>query len=264
MTRNPGLSRGLSVVTAMALLGIAGGTLAAQEEFSWNGSIEADEWMTVQNINGDVEVVVTNGSTIELVATKRGDADDFHLVTIEVVEGRDGVTVCAIYPSRKRNDTQDCGNEEIERQRRRGNTDVEVEFVLRVPAGTQLKGSTVNGDVIVNGTLRNAVTTTVNGDVEVASRGSLTATTVNGSVDARLDGNDLDGPVTLTTVNGSIHLDINDGLNADIEARWVSGGLRSEVPLTVRGRMSRSASGTLGAGGHEVSLTTVNGSIEIR
>ena len=84
------------------------------------------------------------------------------------------------------------------------------------------------------------------------------------SVDARIEGSDLEGPVKLTTVNGSIHLDVNDDINADVEARWVSGGLRSELPLTVRGRMSRTARGQFGDGGHEVSLSTVNGSIEVR
>lgn len=256
--------RRIAILIALITLGVQSERLAAQEEFRWSGTVDSGDWMAVQNISGDVEVIVTNGSQIELVATKTGDADDFEHVRVEVVEDRDGVTVCTIYPSRRRSDSQECGSEEFDRPRYRENIDVEVTYVLRVPASTQLKGTTVNGDVRVDGTLARAVTTTVNGDVEVASRGSLTATTVNGSVDARLEGTDLDGPVKLTTVNGSIHLDVNDNINADIEARWVSGGLRTELPLSVRGRMTRSASGQLGNGGHEVSLSTVNGRIEIR
>ncbi len=255
---------GISALFSLMSVGVLAGPLAAQEEFRWNGDVDAGDWMSVQNINGDVEVIVTNGSQIELVATKRGDADNFDLVQIEVVEDRDGVFVCAIYPSRRRSESQDCGSEEFDRSRHRGDVDVEVTFELRVPSSTQVRGTTVNGDVIVSGTLVNAVTTTVNGDVEVSSRGSLTATTVNGSVDARIEGSELEGPVTLTTVNGSITLDVNDNINADVEARWVSGGLRTELPLTVRGRMSRSARGQLGSGGPEVTLSTVNGRIEIR
>jgi len=256
--------RWIHVATTTAVIAIGASSLAAQERFEWNGTIDADDWVVVQNIIGDIEVVVTDGTQIELVATKRGDPDDFDRVSIEVVEDRDGVTICAIYPNRKRNSTQECAGEEFDRPRHRGNLDVAVGFELRVPADTQLKGITVSGDVRMRGVLVHAVVTTVNGDIEVASRGSLTATTVNGSVDARLEGANLDGPVKLTTVNGSIRLDVNDDINADVEARWVTGGLRSEIPLSVRGRMSRSARGQFGDGGHEVSLSTVNGSIEIR
>lgn len=255
------------VVAAFVGLGVlaSAGSLAAQEEIRWTGSVDSGDWMGVQNVNGDVEVTVTRGSEIEVIATKYGDEDNFDLVQIEVVENRDGVFVCAIYPSKRRSDDQECGGEEFERERYRGNDlDVEVVFEVRVPPSTRFQGTTVNGDVRVDGTVERAVTTTVNGDVEVTSRGSLTATTVNGSVDARIEGSDLEGPVKLTTVNGSIHLDVNDDINADVEARWVSGGLRSELPLTVRGRMSRTARGQFGDGGHEVSLSTVNGSIEIR
>lgn len=259
---------GSSSRIAAALVGlgvmVSASSLAAQEETRWAGAVDSGDWMAVQNINGDVEVTVTRGSEIEVVATKYGDEDNFDLVQIEVVENRDGVFVCAIYPSKRRSDDQECGGEEFERQRYSGNLDVEVVFEVRVPPSTRFRGTTVNGDVRVDGTVERAVTTTVNGDVEVTSRGSLTATTVNGSVDARIEGSDLVGPVKLTTVNGSIHLDVNDDINADVEARWVSGGLRSELPLTVRGRMSRTARGQFGDGGHEVSLSTVNGSIEIR
>ena len=71
------------------------------------------------------------------------------------------------------------------------------------------------------------------------------------------------GPVELETVNGSIELDLNQGVNADVRASWLSGGLDTEFPLEVRGRIGRSARGQLGSGGPTITLNPVNGSIEI-
>ena len=249
------------ILVAAALLAIVASPAAAQE-FRWTGQVAGSDWLRVHNVNGDIEVVPTSGSTIEVVAEKtarRGDVDD---VRIEVVEHSDGVTICAIYPSRRSGETQECAGERFERvQARRSN--VEVRFTVRAPRSTWFDGATVNGDVDVQGPLARVEATTVNGDVTLEADGEAKGTTVNGSIRARIAATQLTGPVELETVNGSIELDINDGINADVEASWLSGSLDSEFPLRVRGRIGRSASGQLGDGGPTISLNTVNGSIEI-
>ena len=249
------------ILVATALLALATVPASAQE-FRWTGQVDRSDWLRVSNINGDIEVVPTSGSQIEVVAEKtarRGDVDD---VRIEVVEHSGGVTICAIYPSRRSGETQECAGERFERvQASRSN--VEVRFTVRAPRSVWFDGVTVNGDVDVQGPLARVEATTVNGDVFLEADGEAKATTVNGSIRARIAGNDLTGPVDLETVNGSIELDINDGINADVEAAWLSGGLDTEFPLRVRGRIGKSASGQLGSGGPTISLSTVNGSIEI-
>ena len=56
------------------------------------------------------------------------------------------------------------------------------------------------------------------------------------------------------------------GANADIHASTVNGHISTDFPLTVRGRMvvGKSLQGTIGSGGHELKLNTVNGSIHLR
>ncbi len=240
----------------------AGAASADAQDFRWSGTVDASDWLKVVNINGDVDLVLTSGSQIEVVAEKRvrrGDAGD---VRIEVVEHSGGVTICAIHPSRERGDTQECEDTEFERVQA-GRTDVSVHFTVRAPASTWFEGVTINGDVVIDGPLDRVRATSVNGDVQISAEGEARATTVNGSIRARIAANELTGPVDLQTVNGSIELDVNDGINADVEASWLSGGLDTEFPLRVRGRIGRSARGQLGAGGHTIRLNTVNGSIEI-
>ena len=57
---------------------------------------------------------------------------------------------------------------------------------------------------------------------------------------------------------------VDDGLDATVDAAWLNGGLETDLPFMVQGRMGRrSAQGTLGDGGPTLSLRTVNGSIRI-
>ncbi len=249
-------------ILLLAALCAAGVSPTAAQDFRWTGTVGASDWLKVANVNGDVDLVLTNGSQIEVVAEKRvrrGNADD---VSIEVVEHSDGVTICVIHPSRDRGDTQECGGRDFDRVQA-GRTEVSVHFTVRAPASTWFEGVTVNGDVMVDGPLDRVRATSVNGDVDVSAEGQARATTVNGSIRARIAGTTLTGPVELETVNGSIELDLNEGINADVEASWLSGGLDTEFPLRVQGRIGRSARGQLGSGGHTIRLNTVNGSIDI-
>ena len=69
----------------------------------------------------------------------------------------------------------------------------------------------------------------------------------------------------LSTVNGSVHLNLPDGVDADVSAKTVNGGITSEfAEIEVRKKWGpRSAEGRLGQGGRELELATVNGGIRI-
>ncbi|HYE16248.1 MAG TPA: DUF4097 family beta strand repeat-containing protein, partial [Pyrinomonadaceae bacterium] len=67
------------------------------------------------------------------------------------------------------------------------------------------------------------------------------------------------------TVNGAIDLSFPASLSADVHAETVNGEITSDFPLTVTGRFSkRRLDGTIGGGGRELRLQTVNGSVQIR
>src|SRR5207248_2739317 len=93
-----------------------------------------------------------------------------------------GVVVCALYPSRHGESTCDLEGT----HQHNDNNDVVVDFDVEVPRGVTFEPHTVNGDIDaqdLEGPVRAA---TVNGNVEVGTRGDgggrLQATTVNGSI----------------------------------------------------------------------------------
>jgi DUF4097 and DUF4098 domain-containing protein YvlB len=140
-----------------------------------------------------------------------------------------------------------------------------VHFRVHVPAGVNLVARTVNGDVSVERLTGDVRASTVNGGVEVSTNGLAEASTVNGSIEARVGRADWRGAIDFSTVNGSITVTLPEGLDAEVTASTVNGHLQSDFPLRVEGRFSpRRLTGTIGDGGRQLKLKTVNGSIELR
>ena len=233
---------------------------ADQQEFDWQGRLDAGDVLEIKGVNGAIRAVAASGRSARVEAEKTARRSDPSEVRIEVVEHSGGVTICAVYPNRER--ANRCEPGEGGRNSVRNN-DVSVEFEVEVPAGVRFVARTVNGDVEAEGLESHTEVWTVNGDVEVETTEGASATTVNGSIDALL-GSGWTEDLSLQTVNGSIEVDVPDEAGAEVDASWVNGSLEVDSPLTLQGRMSRrSAHGTLGAGGPELELKTVNGSIRV-
>lgn len=229
-------------------------------EFEWEGVVRPGQVLEVKGVNGSIRAQAADGRQARVEAEKRGRRSDPSEVRIEVVEHAGGVTICAVYPSRdgeNRCEAGDGGRNSVR------NNDVKVEFTVHVPAGVDFAARTVNGEVEAEGLEGHADVSTVNGDLEVETSAGASARTVNGSIFARL-GSTWDQDLEIETVNGSIEIDVPDDAGAEVDASWVNGSLEIEPPLSLRGRMSRrSAEGVLGAGGPELELKTVNGSIRV-
>jgi putative adhesin len=244
-----------------ALLTLAG-PAAAQTDFSWHGKVASGKTVEIQGISGDITAQAASGSEVEVTAHKHARRSDPAEVQIKVVEDAEGVTICAIYPSRRGASADDC--------RRNGNrdlrdNDVEVDFDVRVPAGVRFSGATVNGDVRATGLKADAEGTTVNGGVEISTSGVARATTVNGSIDVVMGRADWTDGLEFSTVNGGITVTLPAAVNAEVKANTVNGSIDSDFPITVQGRMNpRSFHGTLGSGGRDLEFNTVNGSIRLR
>lgn len=264
MERNMNRLAGLLLVAAGCALVLPGARAAAAQDFEWSGRLSRGQSIEIKNVNGDVEAVPASGDQVEVTAVKyegrRGDPDD---VTFEVVEHADGVTICAVYPSQGRRENE-CGPGSRGHMNTRDN-DTEVRFTVRVPSGVDFVGKSVNGDVAVERVTGNAVARTVNGSVTVEAAGWVEATTVNGSIEAWMGTAEWDDDIEFQTVNGSITVYLPDGVNADVEASTVNGGMETDFPLTVQGRWGpRRLEGRIGSGGQELRLETVNGGIHLK
>jgi hypothetical protein len=280
--------RSLSVL--IGSLALIAAPLAAQdlgrssETWTWDGRVESGRWLRISSVNGPVTVEPSSDNMIHVRAEKdvgRGRVTD---VAFEVLQSGGDVRICALW----RNDR--CDEDGVRSSRRndddddRDRRDVKVRFTVRVPSGVRLSAGTVNGEMrvrdlssdvrasTVNGRVevRNVGgevrATTVNGSVDVTTRnGPVDATTVNGSVNVRMTALRGDGDMRFNTVNGDVTVETPSSLDARVSLSTLHGSISSDYPVQLQGRFGpRRATGTIGKGGREIEMETVNGSIELR
>lgn len=234
-------------------------------EFRWRKALAAGRVVEVKGVNGNVRAEqAPAGGEVEVVATKTGRREDPATVRVEAVEHADGVTICAVYPSRDAAKPNVCAPGEGGRMNVQNN-DVKVDFVVRVPAGVRFTGRTVNGSVEAVGLGADVDASAVNGNVKITTTGMARASTVNGSVTAEMGNAGWSDELSFSTVNGKIDLTFPASLSAEVNAETVNGDIMSDFPLTITGRYSkRKLNGTIGGGGRELHLRTVNGDVMIR
>jgi hypothetical protein len=237
---------------------------AQNPDFSWHQRIAPGKTLEIKGINGDIRTTLATGAEAEVTATKSAHRSDVDEVEIKVLEDADGVTICVLYPSPRSREPNECGVGDRGRMNT-DNNDVTVTFTVKVPAGVNYVPRTVNGEIRAAGLRSNVEATTVNGSIRISTSGHATASTVNGSIDASMGNADWGDDVSFSTVNGGISLELPDNVNAVVRASTVNGDISSDFPVTVTGRFGpRTMRGTIGQGGHELELETVNGSIELK
>jgi len=255
-----------STIGALALVATLASTAVASEKESWDwqGRVAAGHAIEIKGINGGIEASGSSGDQVVVTAVKKGRRSDPSTVRIEVVEHAEGVTICAVYPSRD-DHPNECRPGEGGRMSNHDN-DVNVEFEVQVPAGVRFVGRTVNGGIKARGIRADAEAHTVNGGVEVEAAGNARAETVNGGITARLGRADWTGTLHFKTVNGGIDVHLPSSAAADVQAATVNGDIETDFPLTVTGKIGRRRlSGSIGGGGGRLlELETVNGGIELR
>ncbi len=235
-----------------------------QNDFRWRGRLAAGRVIEIKGVNGGIDAAPSSSGEVEVVAEKSARRSDSNAVRVEVVEHADGVTICAVYPSRKSSQPNVCAPGGQGRMNVQDN-DTQVTFKVRVPAGVRFTGRTVNGDVDAEGLGADVEAMTVNGSVKISTTGLVRARTVNGSINAAMGSADWSDELEFQTVNGGIELRFPANLSAELDAETVNGDIESDFPMTVTGRFSkRHVTGTIGGGGRELSLKTVNGSVQIR
>lgn len=274
-------------IAALALMLLAP-ALGAQQQYGrdsdtwrWDGRVDSGRWMQVFNINGSVDFAPSGDNMVHLVAEKRSNGREMDDIHFEIVQNGGNVTICAIWNDNSR--CEDGGTSSI-RRNQNDNNHSSVRFTVKVPRGVRVGAHSVNGSVsvrdvgvevranTVNGgvTVRDAKgpvrANTVNGGVDVTTTtGPVTAETVNGNVDARmtsLQGND---DMDFKTVNGSVAIYVPASFDADFRFDTVHGGIASDFPMTLSGRLGpRHARGKIGNGGRDIRASSVNGSIELR
>lgn len=260
------MAAGVTALSAMLVTTAAtpGAAAAQGSDFAWRGELRAGQTLEIRGTNGHIRAEPSPDGRVHVVADKRARRSDPASVRVEVVEHARGVTICAVYPTpadaSRPNQCRPGGGRNSTNE-----NDVQVDFFVRVPAGVRLAGHSANGNIEADGLSSDVLAETVNGNVRIWTGGFAQASTVNGSITGRLGSNSFDDDVAFETVNGSITVEMPDGLDADFRATTVNGSIDSDFQILVTGKISRqSVEGTIGSGGHQLRLSTVNGSIRLR
>ena len=261
MTTAVGTGAALVALAAMAA------PLAAQDAVTeWSGEMAAGRTLRVQGISGEIVATAAAGSRAEVVATKRGDEDDFDAVHVVVEEEGDGIRVCAVYRVR---DPERCDYDDDDRDDRwrHRNIDVSVDFEVRVPAGVDFEGTVVSGEVRARDLRSDVRARSVSGDIFVSTTGVGWGKTVSGDIEIAMGSTDF-GDLDFTTVSGDIVLTLPAGVAADVAFQSLSGDFESDLPLEVTsqrgGFVGSRLEGRLGSGGPRLAFKTVSGDVRLR
>ncbi|HXD31925.1 MAG TPA: DUF4097 family beta strand repeat-containing protein [Pyrinomonadaceae bacterium] len=248
------------------------------EEFHWVGQVQDGQALEIKGINGGITAEPARSSEIEVFAFKKAHRSNPADVEIKVVPHASGVTICAVYPNEYGDRINSCepgrswSINSSTKQRQEPSTtfnalhnDVTVDFKVKVPAGVAFIGRTINGEISARSLGGNVDSHTVNGSIDISTKGYARAKTVNGEITARMGKADWTDAVEFKTVNGGIDLDLPPSLSTRINAETFNGEIASDFPLRVLGRVSRKhMNGTIGEGGRDLVLKTLNGSIRLR
>lgn len=252
-------------IPAMVGAALLAAAPAGAQDFHWTGRLAAGKRLEIKGVNGSIRAVATSGDEIDVTARKTAHRSDPDEVKIEVVPSDEGVTICAVYPTPRRARQENRCEPGEGMHSSTENNDVVVDFLIKLPAGIDFDGATVNGEVEAENLGADAVVHTVNGSIDVSAVGHVEATTVNGSIRATMGRADWASEAEFTTVNGGITLTMPGNLSAEVSAETVNGDLETDFPLTVTGKFGpRRMRGTIGSGGRYLKLSTVNGSIRLR
>lgn len=264
------MRRMFGTVLCLGLLSAVPAAAQPANEFHWSGAVARGRTLEIKGVNGEIRAELASGPQAEVVAFKRGRRSDPATVTVQVLQDDGNVTICAVYPEpggRRRDDGErnaclpgDRGHMDTNRN------DVVVDFVVKVPEGVRFAGKTVNGSIDAQGLRGESRVRTVNGRIGLSTSGVGSAQTVNGDIVAAIGAADWTDGLIFKTVNGSITLSMPRETDTNVRARMLNGRFTSAFPLSVTqfgGRKQR-VEGTIGRGGRDLELTTVNGSVDLR
>lgn len=273
-----------------------------KEDFHYTYPLAAGGRLSVENLNGSVEISSWEKDSVEINGTKyAGSEQSLKEIKIDISPSPNVLQVRTVPAFGARN----VGARYTIRVPRRiqldrivsSNGSIKVEDVdglanLHSSNGSirtwRFKGAldaqTTNGSIEASGQTGNANLRTSNGSIRVEiNKGGLAATTSNGGITARVMQPDTDQPVRLESSNGHIELSMDalrevhastsnssiivrlpDAISARVRARTSNSSITTDFDVLTRGMINKhSLEGTLGSGGPLIDLSTSNGSIKL-
>ncbi|MFL6286445.1 MAG: DUF4097 family beta strand repeat-containing protein [Pyrinomonadaceae bacterium] len=229
------------------------------EEFHQTYPLSAQGRVALSNINGSVKISGWDRNEVKVDAVKRARTPErLREAQIKVDANSGAIEIETEYPEYRWTD----------RDTERHENPATVEYTLTVPRGARIEEvNLVNGGLDIEGLSGPVHASSVNGRVAARNlSGPVNLSVVNGRLEAALDGLNGAGSVNLSAVNGPLIATIPSDSNATVHADTVHGPISNDfnLPVRVGEYVGRELAGRLGQGGTRVSLSNVNGSIQIK
>jgi DUF4097 and DUF4098 domain-containing protein YvlB len=238
----------LLAAAGAAALSAAGLTI---EEFSHTYAFSPRGRISLENPNGDVRITTWDRDEVRVEAVKRASSTgQLEGARIQVDAAGDVLSIRTRY----------AGSNPEE--------PASVEYRITVPKRALLEDiRLVNGELSMTGVAGGVKASSINGSIHARQmEGEATLSTVNGQVEAAFDQVNPAKAISLTSVNGPIALALPAGARAQVSARNLSGGIRTDFgrPLRIAPSGGQHLRTNIkGGGSTRIHLHNVNGGISI-
>ena len=230
-----------------------------REEFHQTYPLSLTGRVSLENINGDVQIKVWDRAAVQVDAVKRAYRKDrLTEATIEVNATEENVRIRTEYPDGPQNFRSGQG---------RYDNPATVDYTLTVPRKVMLESvELINGSIDIEGVEGNVKASSINGRLNARGLlGEARLSTINGPLNASFNQLDESKAISLGSVNGSVTLVIPSNSNASVKAGTVHGGISNDFALKVKHGeyVGHSMDGQIGTGGPKIKLGNVNGGIRV-
>ncbi|GEM_PF-929631 len=256
--------------------------------------------VTLKNISGDIVIHSSNEDKVKMVATKYAEtlleskAKEFlQEIQIETTLHNNQLDILTHMPAAsflKMITTLSIASRVEYELWVPLHSTISVELVSGSIRLDALEGNvnfkTVSGNINIDKIKGNANAKSVSGDLELKAAegviqaettsgqihtsftmGSINLRTISGGIHAQLTQIDTSvKEINISSTSGDIILSLPEDLSADVEASTLSGNIRTELQLTIKGDITegRKLRGTFGQGGLPIRLKTISGDISIQ
>jgi len=227
-----------------------------KEPFSQTAPFNATGSLSLENVNGNVEIRTWDKNQILVEGEKSAKTDEELTqieLTIDLTDTHAGIKVHLP----KSSGWWIFGN----------TIRASVRFTITVPATASIEQlQTVNSAVKLEGLRGSIDAKSVNGAIHATGLGGdVRLSTVNGAIDASFAVIVPQQKLSFNTVNGSITVGLPKDAGVTLSGSVVNGRVSCDFPITLGdGGHGRTLSGTVGDGRASLHAATVNGSIAIK
>jgi len=228
-----------------------------REEFHQTYNLSPTGRVSLENINGGVQIKVWDRPAVQVDAVKKAYRKDrLNEAKIDVNATEENIRIKTEYPDRDQTFRSD-----------RYDNPATVEYTLTVPRKAVLESiEMVNGSIDIDGVEGNVKASSINGRVGARGlMGEARLSTINGQLEATFTQLDESKAISLNSVNGNVTLVIPSNANASVRASTVHGGISTDFGLKVKDGeyVGHSMDGQIGTGGPRIKLGNVNGAIKV-